>query len=210
MIRINLLSEGKRPAAVRKSRQQATSFLQGEHAAAILLVAALLLLGALPAAAWWFVKSNQIEENDVAIADAQREVDELAAIIREVEEYKAKQVELQHKIDVIEQLRRNQRGPVHVMDSISTAIPELLWLDRMNVTATSITLAGRAFNTNAVSSLLTNLDNVPEFNEPTLQDIARGRNGIYTYSIVFQYRYPEVNAAEPAADGETATEAAGG
>lgn len=192
MIRINLLSEGKRPAAVRKSRQPATSFLQGEQAAAIMLVAAILLVGLLPAGVWWWLKSNEVEENQQAIAEAQREVDELAAIIKEVEQYKAKQVELQNKISVIEQLRRNQRGPVHVMDTISIALPELLWLDKMTMTNTSITLNGRAFNTNAVASFVENLDNVPEFQEPDLRNVQRGNGGIYGFTIVFQYRYPEL------------------
>lgn len=212
MIRINLLSEGKRPAAVRKSRQPATSFLQGEQAAAIMLAAAIVLVGLLPAGVWWWVKSNEIEENDAAIAEAQREVDELAAIIKEVEQYKAKQVELQNKISVIEQLRRNQRGPVHVMDAISTALPELLWLDRMSMTNTSITLNGRAFNTNAVASFVENLDNVPEFQEPDLRNVQRGRGGVYSFNIVFQYTYPEL-AEEDEADGAAGNEiaeAAGG
>lgn len=212
MIRINLLSEGKRPAAVRKSRQPATSFLQGEQAAAIMLAAAIVLVGLLPAGVWWWVKSNEIEENDAAIAEAQREVDELAAIIKEVEQYKAKQEELQNKISVIEQLRRNQRGPVHVMDAISTALPELLWLDNMTMTNTSITLSGRAFNTNAVASFVENLDNVPEFQEPDLRNVQRGSGGVYGFNIVFQYTYPEL-AEEDEADGAAGSEiaeAAGG
>lgn len=221
MIKINLLAEGKRPAAVRKSREQATSFLQSEQAAAILLAASLLLLGLLPAGVWWWVKSHEIEDNDEAIAEAQREVDELAAIIKEVEEYKARQVELQSKITVIEQLRRNQRGPVHVMDSISSALPELLWLDSMGMTATAITLSGRAFNTNAVASFVENLDNVPEFQEPDLRDLARGRGGgVYNFTVVFQYRYPDLVDEVDEVDGDdldgglateaSAAEAAGG
>lgn len=211
MIRINLLSEGKRPAAVRKSRQPATSFLQGEQAAAIMLVAAIVLAGLLPAGVWWWLKGNEIEQNEEAIAEAQREVDELAAIIKEVEEYKAKQVELQNKISVIEQLRRNQRGPVHVMDAISTALPELLWLDRMNMTNTSISLNGRAFNTNAVASFVENLDNVPEFKEPDLRNVQRGSGGVYSFNITFQYTYPEVaEEADAEADGSDVAEAAGG
>jgi len=207
LIKINLLAEGKRPAAVRKSREPATSFLQSENAAAWLLLAALLLLGLLPTGIWWWLKSSEIHENEVKIAEAQREVDELAAIIREVEEYKAKQAELERKIEVINQLRRNQKGPVHVMDSISRALPELLWLDKLDMNANSIKLEGRAFNANAVATFVENLDKVPEFQEPILQDLNQDRGGTF-YSFAVQFNYSFATLADDA--GATATNAAGG
>ena len=208
MIKINLLAEGKRPAAVRRSREPATSFLQSENAAAILMLAALLLLGLVPAGVWWWLTHAEIERNEVEIAERQREVDELAAIIREVEEYKAKQAELERKIEVINQLRRNQRGPVHVMDAISRALPELLWLDAMEMNATSIRLTGRAFNPNAVATFVENLDRVVDFQEPILQDLNQtGEGGVYTFAIQFNYTYADL----PEDEAEVAeTDAAGG
>jgi type IV pilus assembly protein PilN len=210
LIRINLLSEGKRPAAVRRTRP--TSFLAGESIALWALLAAFLLLGVLPAAAWWWTTGNRVEENDARIAEAQREVDELAAIIAEVERFKAQQAELDHKIDVIEQLRDNQKGPVRVMDQISRALPELLWLDKMEMRGGVINLTGRAFNSNAVASFLDNLDGVPEFQEPTLRDLQEGNEGVYTFGIGFNFAFapPEVEApsGEAAADDDAADAAA--
>lgn len=203
MIRINLLSEGRRPAAVRKARSE--SFLESEQAAAVLLVVGLVVAGLVPAAAWWWLTNSQIKSNEEEIAEAQREVDELAAIIAEVEGYKATQRELERKIEVINDLRNNQRGPVQVMDAISRALPELLWLDNMNLNANSVRLTGRAFNTNAVASFMDNLDAVPEFQEPVLQDVME-RGPVYNFSITFAYTVTPL-------DGETGTEtttAAGG
>jgi len=203
VIKINLLAEGKRPTAVRRTRQ--ASMLEGQNAALLLLVVGFIVFGLLPTAAWWWLKSSQIAANAEEITVKQKEVDELAAIIREVEEYERKQADLRRKIDVINQLRANQRGPVMVMDSISRAVPELLWLDRMDMNATSITLSGRAFNVLAISSFIENLDRVPEFDEPVFQDMQE-RDPVYNYSIVFNYHFP---SAEPS-EGETVEAAAGG
>lgn len=194
MIRINLLSEGKRPAAVRRARP--TSFLAGENIALWALLAALLLLGVLPAVAWWWTTGNQVEANEARIVEAQREVDELAAIIAEVERFKTQQAELERKIAVIQQLRENQKGPVRVMDQVSRALPELLWLDRMEMRGAVINLNGRAFNSNAVASFLDNLDAVPEFQEPTLRDLQESREGVYTFGISFGFAFapPQVEA----------------
>lgn len=208
MIRINLLSEGKRPAAVRRTRP--ASLLEGENVALWGLLAAILLLGLLPAAVWWWVTDNRVEENAERIVEAQAEVDELAAVIAEVERYKAQHAELDHKITVIEQLRENQKGPVRVMDQISRALPELLWLDRMEMRGGTISLGGRAFNSNAVASFLDNLDSVPEFQEPTLRDLQEGNEGVYTFGIAFNFAFapPEVEAPSGEADDDAADAAA--
>lgn len=207
MIKINLLSEGKRPAAVRRTRP--TTFLESENIALWAMLAALLLLGALPAFGWWWATSDQIEENDQRIAEAQRQVDELAAIIAEVEGFKAKQAELEHKIEVIEQLRQNQKGPVRVMDQISRALPELLWLDRMEMRGGAISLSGRAFNSNAVATFLDNLDRVPEFQEPTLRDLAEGAGGVYGFSIGFGFSFAPLEVEGADADAEAVADDGG-
>jgi type IV pilus assembly protein PilN len=204
LIKINLLSEGKRPAAVRRTRP--TSFFESENIALWALVAALLLAGALPAFGWWWTKSDTIADNDARIASARRQVEELSAIIAEVEEFKTKQAELEHKIEVIEQLRQNQKGPVRVMDQISRALPELLWLDRMDMNAGTITLAGRAFNSNAVATFLDNLDGVPEFQEPTLRDLQQAQGDVYSFSISFNFSFVPPAVEASTGEGEAVAE----
>jgi type IV pilus assembly protein PilN len=195
MIKINLLAEGKRPVAVRKARAAAPAAGAPRNWAIFALVG-LTLVGLLVFGAWWWKLDRQIGRNDEEIARAEEEVRQLEAIIREVEAFKRKKAELEHKIAVIEQLRANQRGPVRVMDEISRALPELLWLDRMEVGASNITLTGRAFNSNAVANFMENLDRVPEFEEPVLRDLQE-RGPVYAYTIVFNYSY--VQPAAPAA-----------
>src|SRR3954451_23016886 len=165
MIKINLLSEGKRPAAVRK---KSAVKLEGQAIGQWMLLAG-LLVGVLALAGAWYLQNQKLEAKQKEVADAQHEVDQLASVIKEVEEYKDKKAELERKIGIINDLKANQRGPVRVMDYVSRALPELLWLDRMKMTASSIEIEGRAFNTNAVANFIENLDKVPEFDEPTLK-----------------------------------------
>jgi|tagenome__1003787_1003787.scaffolds.fasta_scaffold20825920_2 type IV pilus assembly protein PilN len=194
MIKINLLSEGKR--TVRKSKPAAAALrgLEGKDIGQWLLVVGLLLgIGAL-ALNWWLL-NRTVEEKTAEVAAAQREVDQMAAVIKEVEDYKGKKSELERKIGVINDLKANQRGPVRVMDYISRALPELLWLDRMKMTPDVIEIEGRAFNTNAVANFIENLDKVPEFDEPILKSTEQLGNttpqavGIYKFVINFHYSF---------------------
>ncbi|HEY7214151.1 MAG TPA: PilN domain-containing protein [Thermoanaerobaculia bacterium] len=198
MIKINLLSEGKRPAAVRKVKVPAALRLEGQDIGQWMLGVG-LLLGVIALAVSWYYWDRKLEAKTEEVNAAQREVDALAPVIKEVEDYKAKKAELERKIGIINDLKANQRGPVRVMDYISRALPELLWLDRLRMTADTIEIEGRAFNTNAVANFIDNLDKVPEFDEPTLKSTEQQQGGIYKFVIDFNYSF--ATHAKPAAEG---------
>jgi len=190
MIKINLLAEGKRPAAVRRAgKEPSGSWLEGENAALLMLLIAFLVPVAV-AGAFWFKFHQDLEAKKAEVAAARDEVEKLQSVLEEVEEFKAKKAELERKIQVINDLKANQRGPVQVMDAISRALPELLWLDRMQMGPNQITLAGRAFNFNAIANFVENLDQVPEFREPHLRDSSQ-QGQVFNFVLAFNYDYTD-------------------
>jgi type IV pilus assembly protein PilN len=186
MIKINLLAEGKRPAAVRKVKP--SQLLEGKDFG-LWLLAVGLVLGLAAVGLLWYMRHNTIAEKDQEIVEAEKEVEELSSVIKEVDDYKSKKGELERKIKVINDLKLNQRGPVKVMDNISRSLPELLWLDHLTMSASTIEIDGRAFNTNAVANFIENLDKVPEFGEPTLKDTQEQAGGVYKFVINLNYSF---------------------
>lgn len=204
MIKINLLAEGKRPAAVRRATQPGESFLQGENAALLMLIMS-FLVPLLVVGAVYFKLNRDLEAKKAEVAAAEEEVRKLEDVLKKVEEFKVMKAELERKIQVINDLRDNQRGPVQVMDAISRALPELLWLDRMNMGPNQITLSGRAFNFNAIANFAENLDQVSEFKEPNLRD-SNQRGQVFNFVIAFNYDYTRPKReTENGAEGEAAT-----
>ena len=199
MIKINLVGERKRP--VTPSPAAVAGGFEGASIGNWLLIG-LILFGVLVTLGYVWVLNGRIEDKEAEVAEAQREVDELEPYIREVEEFKAKKAELERKVEVINQLKANQHGPVRVMDYVSRALPELLWLTRMEVAPTTITVTGEAFNTNAVANFIENLDRVPEFQEPILRDTQQ-RGEIYTFVIAFNYSFAPAAAESGEADAVT-------
>jgi Tfp pilus assembly protein PilN len=196
MIRINLLSDGKK-SVTRKKKAAMKVVPEGRELGRLLLLAT-LVLGLVPFGVVWYVKKKTIEvkQNEVAANDI--EIERLQAIIKEVEDFKAKKAALEHKIEVITQLKQNQQGPVRLMDIVSRSLPELLWLDRMTVAASEVTIAGQAFNTNAVASFMDNLDQAPELSEPILRE-TRQAGPVYSFTITVGY---SLRPATPAAAGQ--------
>jgi type IV pilus assembly protein PilN len=199
MIKINLLSEGKRPAAVRKAKPSGLK-IEGQDIGQWMLAVG-MILGVLAVGLFWWTLDRQVKQKEEEVRQAEKEVEALASVIKEVEDYKEKKSELERKIGIINDLKLNQRGPVRVMDHISRALPELLWLDKMKMTSGSIELEGRAFNTNAVANFIENLDKVPEFEEPTLKDTQEQQGGVYKFIISFTYSFSPRPSPEGGAAG---------
>ena len=210
MIKINLLAEGRRPTAVRRAPKTGGA-LESENIALIMLLLT-FLAPVLVAGAIYYKFHRDLVAKQAEVAAAQEEVERLRSVLKEVEEFKAKKAELEHKIQVINDLRDNQRGPVQVMDSISKALPELLWLDKMQMGPNQITLSGRAFNFNAIANFAENLDNVPEFREPNLRDSSQ-QGPVFNFVMAFNYNYTRKgpqDGTETDQRAATAPAAAGG
>lgn len=209
MIKINLIGEGKRPAAVRKRREIGPS-LRKENLANYLLVAG-LVAGLIPLGVEWWLLKSRLEQREEQIAELEVEYERLKPIIEKVNKFKATQAELERKIEVINQLKLNQKGPVRVMDNVSRALPELVWLTQMEVQAKTIKLVGQARNENAVATFIDNLDQSEGFQEPTLRHMRGTRGGVYSFEIVVAY---SLTAPKPpvasAADGAAENAAVGG
>ncbi|HEV8240034.1 MAG TPA: PilN domain-containing protein [Thermoanaerobaculia bacterium] len=204
MIKINLVSEGRRPVVSRKTKERLG--IAGLTLSEGLFLLALVVGAALIAGYWWYLR-GEIRERDQAIAVAQKEVDELQQVLQEVEDYKVKKEKLEHKINIINDLKRKQWGPVRIMDQISNALPELLWLDAMTLQANNIELRGKAFNTNQIAAFIENLGKVPEFQEPRLRDTSK-QGPVYAFTITFNFSIAEPPAAQQPATGEAPAAAA--
>ena len=205
MIKINLVSEGRRPVVSRKTKERLG--IAGLTLSEGLFLLALVLGAAAIAGYWWYLR-GEIRERDQAIAVAQKEVDELQQVLQEVEDYKVKKEKLEHKINIINELKRAQWGPVRIMDQVSNALPELLWLDQMTLHQNNIELTGKAFNTNQIAAFIENLGKVPEFQEPRLRDTNK-QGPVYQFTITFNFSVAEPPAAAPQpATGEAPAAAA--
>jgi type IV pilus assembly protein PilN len=200
MIKINLISEAPAAAATKKRKVPEVSLgaKQGDAILMIMLALFLVITGG-----WWYMLKSERDALDAERADKQRERDTLQEYIDRVEELESKREELKQKIDVINQLKQNQRGPVRIMDEVSRALPDLVWLDQLRLSGELLTLRGKAMDENAVANYISNLDASPFFQEPSLGEITRVGEGVFnfTLTVVFSYTPPEIEGSDDQAAG---------
>ena len=198
MIKINLISEAPTAAVTKRKRPE---FSLGAKQGDIILVTILAIALAV-SGTWWYLLTS--ERADLKETERQRTVerDELQPFIDKVEELEAKRTLLKRKVDVINDLKNKQHGPVRIMDEVSRALPDLVWLTRLELAGNAITLTGQAMDENAVANYYSNLDASPFFEEPVVKNLARrGEDFSFTLSAVFTYEPPEIEKASSPADG---------
>lgn len=198
MIKINLVSEAPTAAVSKRKRPE---FSLGAKQGDIILVTVLAIAVAVSGTWWFLLKSKRA---DLKSLERQRTVErnELQPFIDKVEELEAKRALLKAKVDVINDLKNKQHGPVRIMDEVSRALPDLVWLTKLGLAGNAIELNGEAMDENAVANYYSNLDASPFFEEPVVKNLARkGDDFVFTLTAVFTYEPPEIEKASSPANG---------
>jgi Tfp pilus assembly protein PilN len=210
LIKINLVREGR---AVRGAgAPAAAAAMPGVEAAPgnvnNVLVVGLSLLGIVLAAGYWFIASRRLADAEDGVRSRKEEAAKLETVIKAVEDFQHQKDNLQARIDLINKLKQNQKGPVRVMDQISRDLPDLIWLDRMDLKGSTISLVGRGLNPNAIALFVANIKNDPYFEEPSVGAVTQvsALPLVYGFNMDFGFQYtPKVPGAAPGAPGTTTT-----
>ena len=164
MIRINLLSVEK-PIAATASRGPKFSLNLSDKAGPI---AALFVLAG--CAGYIALDYLNLQQQDAALHQeliaARAEKARLQPILREVERFEAQKRDLQQRVNLIEELRQNQVGPVHMLDQISRSMPDRLWLLDMKQTGNDVSLDGKTSTLSSLADFVANLEASGYFAKP--------------------------------------------
>ena len=152
MIRINLLEGGRKSAKARTPLQVGQKVTAG---CSLILI----LSGAFIGWRYWTV-DHASKQLDADIASAQRETVRLHSVIEQVQQFEQRKAQLQQRVSLIEQLRRDQTGPVHMLDQISRAMPAMLWLTdlKQSTNSNEVVIDGRCAGLTSLSDFVANLE----------------------------------------------------
>jgi type IV pilus assembly protein PilN len=156
MIRINLLT------AERQQRTKKKASISFNFGGAQKVTVACTLILALTAVyiAWRFLslsaESNRIDQE---IGQAQTEAGRLHSIMVQVQQFEQRKAQLSQRVSLIEQLRKGQTGPVHMLDQISRSLPPMLWLSELKQGPNGeVVLDGRCTTLTGLSDFVANLE----------------------------------------------------
>jgi type IV pilus assembly protein PilN len=199
LIRINLLA-GERVQAKKRLPFQAGQRLT--------IACSLILIFAALFVAWRYWALNRASAQiDADIAAAQQETGRLRSIIQQVQEFEQRKAQLSQRVVLIEQLRKDQRGPVHMLDEISHALPPMLWLTEVKQTGNDVAITGVSTTETGVADFITNLEASGYFKRSidivntTTETLARSGGELIKFTIRAQFQAPGQVAAPASPPG---------
>ena len=159
MIRINLLATERRAVKAVSRGMEA-----GQK---MMVLGSLILVLTLAALGWrYWALGQQAAQLEEDIAAAQREEARLQEILRQVNEFEARKTMLEARLALIDELRKGQNAPVHMIDQMSRALPDMTWLTNVTQAGYTLTIQGRCLTLTSLSDYIGNLEGSRYFIRP--------------------------------------------
>ncbi len=173
MIKINLLenSKAKNKRAGGGGSAMPTMEMGDMGSPKLKVLVVLVVAGALNFGYWY-----RLDRQAKSIATQMQAAEQTN---RELSEVKARYLERQtqanaykRRVDVIDSLRNGQTGPVNLLAMLGETVngTEAVWLSKMDDTGATVSLEGTALSTDAVASLIANLQKTGFFSNVEMKE----------------------------------------
>jgi Tfp pilus assembly protein PilN len=186
MIRINLLGAPK-PKNKRAAASAAAVMEMGEVGSPKMKVLIVLGLAAALNLGYWYMLDKQKQSIAAKMQVAERKNRELADVKARYLERQRQAESYKRRVDVIDQLRASQAGPVNLLNTIGDTVnrTEAVWLNTMKDEGASVDIQGMALSTDAVANLISNLQKTGYFKNIEIKETYQDDN--YKEMQAFQF-----------------------
>ena len=174
MIRINLLGAPK-PKNKKASASSMQSVDMGEVGSPMLKIIVCLLLAGVLNGAYWMQLDKQKKSIAIKMEQAEQKNRELADVKARYLERQRQAENYKRRVDVIDQLRSNQSGPVNLLAMVGETInnTEAVWLNNVKDQGGSVDIEGMALSADAVANLISNLQKTGYFKNIEIKEAAQ-------------------------------------
>jgi len=180
MIKINLLPTKKKPPKKVIDLQQQ-----------LLLGVLVITLTVIVMAYFWKKQTDLIAALEQEKISAEAKVQQQDNMLKEVKNVEEERKKVAEKIEVIEKLKKNQSGPVRLLDEISKALPQGVNLTSLTESNNNLTIDGTAFTNEDVVRFVDNLKASHLLSDVMLLETSQVRlEGVdaYRYRLQFVYK----------------------
>jgi Tfp pilus assembly protein PilN len=173
MIKINLLETAKgKNKRGGGGGPSMPSMEMGDLGSPKLKVLVVLVLAGLFNLAYWYRLDHQTKAIAAQMKVAEQRNRELADVKARYMERQTQANNYKRRVDVIDQLRSGQAGPVNLLAMLGETVnnTEAVWLNKMDDLGASVNLEGTALSADAVANLIANLQKTGFFKNVEIKE----------------------------------------
>jgi len=156
MIRINLLP-------YRASKKKETANQQ------IMIMVATILIVLAAVGVIYYVTLGKISTTKQEIERSEGELANLKKKVGEIDKLKKLQADVQKKLDILNQLRKEKTGPTNRLARMSDIVPDKLWLTKYQESGLKVSVSGLAYNEELIAEFMRRIESSQEFGNVELQ-----------------------------------------
>jgi type IV pilus assembly protein PilN len=105
----------------------------------------------------WFWLNDEVGRLQTDIQKTQAELKRFEELAKQVDKFQAEKKVLEDKLKIIQALVVAQGGPVRLLDAVSKALPNEVWLTAFTRTGKKLDISGIAYTNFTVATFMTNL-----------------------------------------------------
>jgi len=179
MIKINLLPTKKKPP-------RKVTDLQKQ-----VILGFIVLCGVLGGMAYYYIyQTEAISGLNKSKTASEARLREQENMLKEVKNVESERDKVKERINVVEKLKKNQSGPVLLLDEISKALPVGVNITSLTESSNNINIEGQSFGNNEVVRFIDNLKTSPLLADVTLLETSQTKlEGIDVYRYRLQFIY---------------------
>jgi Tfp pilus assembly protein PilN len=207
MIQINLLGLPK----PKKGKRAAASSTPGEGPNPMVLIALAVVVSAAAVGGWWYKLKSDGDKIATQMSEAQKEASRLAVAKAKYDEREAQRKIFEQRVHVIEDLRRQQQGPIELLAMIGDTVnnTEGVWLGTLKEDGRNVNIEGTALSVHQVASLMKNLQTSGYFRTVEMKETAQDEQAkdmqVFNFTLICEKLD---KSAPPTAQGAAAAPAA--
>lgn len=114
---------------------------------------------------FWSMRQQAAQLSQELLA-ADQEIARLDPLLAQVQAADSQRAQLAQRVGLIEELRKGQGGPVRMLDELSRALPDGLWLSELEQPDGALVVRGQALALGSLSDLVANLESSGFFGSP--------------------------------------------
>ena len=184
MIKVNLLSPEKKDVTPGLGATETFADDTRESKVSVPAIIGASVLTVFIIGGMYFLQSNKLSDVKKSLEERKARLVELEEVLQTLKILENTKKVLKNKVDIIQNLNARKQVAVKMMDQLSRALPEMVWLTNMKFNNNTVSLSGSALSNNLVADFINNLKSTNYFKNIRFKDsIRRKKSGVDVFDF---------------------------